>query len=778
MSRRTDSPRSRSSASLPRARVAVLALIAGLCAAPAALAHPPYAGRTLDDALHELAAAGGLQLVYTAELVPPGATVAREPSAGPPLEAIAQVLAPAGLALERINDRTFAIVRVSRAPAAHAPAAAAGEQAARTLDEVVVTSSRYALASDVPDIHTFLTQDDLDALPRFAEDALKAVHRLPGAASNGLAGLAHIRGGEAAETLVQLDGLPLYEPFHLRLLQSPASVLDERIIAGLEAYAGGYTAEYGDRMSGIIDARSLRPEADAHYELGLSLMHANALASHRFASGRGQWLASFRRSNLDEIADAMHSDLGEPTYVDAFARVDYAWSPTTRGSLHLLVARDSAEVNNSAATEYSDAEYSNSYAWATLEHDWSPRLTTSGLVSYTDVAAERVATVDEPGARGIADDERDYDVIGLRLDARYTAERWMHRAGLDVRTLSANYDYTSAVTYAPGYPFPGATSVSRALAPSPSGAHVALYYTLRTQFTSSLTGEFGLRWDEQTYGVDADDQLGPRVNLAWRLDDRTRLLASWGRYQQFQGIEELQVEDGVDEFQRSQYADHTIVGLERDLGNAVVLRVEAYRKAYGRPRTRYENLYDPLSLAPELRWDRVAISPDSARAEGLELLLTHRQAGPWNGWLSYAWSRAADRLDGDAVRRSWDQTHTVNAGVGWAQGPWRASLVAQYHTGWPVTPVRVDGAGDIVVGRRNDGRYADFGSLDARVSREWSLPRGTLGAHLEITNALDRRNPCCTDFEAGVDENGAVTLRRDLRHWLPLVPSVGVLWKF
>ena len=109
MSRRTDSPRSRSSASSPRARVAVLALIAGLCAAPAALAHPPYAGRTLDDALHELAAAGGLQLVYTAELVPPGATVAREPSAGPPLEAIAQVLEPAGLALERIDDRTFAI---------------------------------------------------------------------------------------------------------------------------------------------------------------------------------------------------------------------------------------------------------------------------------------------------------------------------------------------------------------------------------------------------------------------------------------------------------------------------------------------------------------------------------------------------------------------------------------------------------------------------------------------------------------------------------------------
>ena len=83
--------------------------------------------------------------------------------------------------------------------------------------------------------------------------------------------------------------------------------------------------------------------------------------------------------------------------------------------------------------------------------------------------------------------------------------------------------------------------------PSRPAEHVALYYTLRGRLTDDLTAEFGLRWDEQTYGVDADDQFGPRINLAWRLDGQTRLLASWGRYQQFQGIEELPVEDGIDE---------------------------------------------------------------------------------------------------------------------------------------------------------------------------------------------------------------------------------------
>jgi outer membrane receptor protein involved in Fe transport len=395
------------------------------------------------------------------------------------------------------------------------------------------------------------------------------------------------------------------------------------------------------------------------------------------------------------------------------------------------------------------------------------------------VWSRREAVVDEPALRnGHVDDERNYDVLGFRLDARYSSQRWLHRAGLDVRSLSARYAYSGQVDYATDYPFPGAQDFVRVLSPAPAGEHVAAYYTVRTQLGEAITGEFGLRWDEQTYGVDADDQLAPRVNLAWRLGDGTRLLASWGRYVQFQGIEELQVEDGIDEFHRAQHADHAILGFEHDFAAALTVRVEAYRKNYERLRTRFENLYDPLSLAPELRWDRTAISPESARAEGVESLLSFKQWGHWNGWLSYTWSHAVDRFATADVRRSWDQSHTLNAGLGWTGGPWQATVAAQHHTGWPVTPIGLDTQGNVVLGERNDRRYADYAALDARVSYEWILPRGTLTAHFDVTNSLDRRNPCCTDLEYARDAGGTATLERELRHWLPLIPSAGVLWKF
>jgi hypothetical protein len=765
----------------PRLAFRAAAVLLACLGASALQAAAPYRGRSVDSVLEELAATASVQLVYTSAVVPATAIVGSEPSAGPALEAIAQILAPLGLELQRIEGRVYSVVPAresKRAPTA-APAVPADPRE-EPIADVVVTASRYSLASDVPEVHAFLSHDELEALPRLAEDALKAVHRLPGAASNGLAGLAHMRGGDANETQVLLDGLPLYEPFHLRLLQSPASVLDERIIDGLDVYAGGFTSEYGDRMSAIIDARSLRPAADAYYELGLSLMHTNALASHRFADGRGQWLASIRRSNLGDVADILNSDLGEPKYVDGFGRVDYEWSPSTRGSLHLLLANDDAEITNSAGTEHAIAKYSNAYLWGTLTHEWSNRLNTTALVSFTDVSAERKAEVLEPGKRiGNVDDERDYDVLGLKLDASYTTDRWLQRAGIDVRKLAATYDYTGSVDFASDYPYPDAPAqdISRALAPRPSGEHLAMYYTVRGRLTDALTAELGLRWDEETYGVDSDNQLAPRLNVAWRLNDATRLLANWGRYQQYQGIEELPVEDGVTDFAPAQRADHFILGLERDLTPAYALRLEAYRKNYDRLRTRYENLYDPLSLAPELTWDRVAISPRSAVAEGGEILLTRKPVDEWSGWFGYAWSRVVDRVDGSDVRRSWDQTHTLNAGALWSSGPWQATLAAQFHTGWPVTPIALDAQGNVVQGRRNGTRYADYGSVDARVSYEWALSRGTLTVHGELTNAFNRRNPCCTDIEYELSD-GTPTLDRELRHWLPLVPSVGVLWKF
>ncbi len=747
-----------------------------------ASAGPPYAGRPLDDALRDIGQQG-LHLVYSTEAVPPSLMVTREPEAGTPLDVLKELLKQHGLEAKRVGANTYAVVRKGASPAQGLARAAPADRV--PLEEVVVAASRYSLSAELPDAHTFLTHAEIEGMPLLADDSLKAVHRLPGAATNGVSGLAYMRGGVANETLVSLDGFPLYEPFHLKVLLSPTSLLDPSIVDSLDVHAGGYTAEFGDRMSAVIDATSVHPDADQQYQLGLSMFNASMFAFNRFDDGKGQWLVAARRSNLDEIANLVDASYGELRYSDAFARLDYEFTPDTRGSLHVLASSDKADVTNAPKTESAEATYRNSYVWGTVEHDFSSAFTASAIASYTYVKSTRHGEVDEEGVRsGLADDQRHYDVLGLKLDATWRTERWLTRFGAELRSLDAGYDYSSIVHFEPGYPFPDSGGITRTndLSPTPSGQHYALYATTRVRIADPLTAEFGLRWDDETYTPEGNDQLGPRVNVLYQVAPRTLLRASWGIYQQSQGINELQVEDGVDRFFRPQRATHEILGLEQGLPQGFNLRLEGYIKDYDQPALRFESLYDPTSLVPELRWDRVAIWPGSSRAKGLELLLTRKSNSPWNGWFNYSWSRVYDRRNGKDTLRSWDQTNNLGGGVTWSDGGWLATLAVTYHTGWPTTPVRlfgtIPGEQTVVVGPRNASRLRSYASVDARVSRDFELPRGTLNVFAAVTNVLDRQNHCCTDFGYETEDDGVAVLEREYRNWLPLIPNVGVLWKF
>ena len=759
-------------------RLACATLLA--CAATLAwAAGPPYAGRPLADALADLEARG-LHLVYSSEAVPPSMRVEREPPPGTPVEVLEALLAPHGLEAKQVGPDTWAVVRRP------APAAAATPPPAPVpLEEVTVSASRYSLSAVQLDAATLLTHEEIQDLPRLADDSLKAVHRLPGAASNGVSGLAYMRGGDSNETLVVLDGFPLYEPFHLKVLLSPTSLLDPGILSTVDVHAGGYTARYGDRMSAVIEATSLRPTADSHYELGLSLFNASALASQRFDDGRGQWLVAARRSNLDEVADLLDAQYGELTYSDAFGRIDYQFTDETRASLHVLASQDDADVINAPQTEAAHAKYRNTYAWGTLEHDFTPQLSAAVIASYTYVSTERTGEVDEKDIRtGSAWDHRHYDVSGLLASATWASDDWVVSGGAEARTLDASYDYRSYVRFAPDYPFPGSPEriTVNDLSPHPSGAHYAAWGSVRTRIGEPLVVEAGLRWDDQTFGPDGNNQFAPRLNLVYEVSPETRLLGSWGRYYQAQGINELQVEDGIDHFFRPQYAYHTILGVEQTLRAGWQLRLEGYLKEYEQPKPRFESLYDPTSIVPELRWDRVEIAPDSSRAQGVELLLTYRAESPWSGWFNYTWSRVTDHVDGSTVRRSWDQTNNVGAGVTWADGPWAATLAGTWHTGWPTTPLSFvstgPGTGEWVAGPRNATRLTAFASIDARISRDFALPHGTLNVFAEVTNMLNRANHCCTDFEFEPDGAGGYELDHEFRDWLPLIPNVGVLWTF
>lgn len=758
----------------------LLALMA-LCISDGILAAAPYAGRPVQDVLRELTATG-IRFVYNTQLVTSSMRVRAEPAASEPLEVARQILAPHGLGLLAAGEDVYAVV--ARHDGREQPAS--GQAGSPPLSEIVVTTSRYALATEEATTHTFLTQADAQALPKMADEALRSVQRLPGTAASGISAQSHMRGGEFQEVLMVVDGMPLDEPFHLKNFLTPVTVFDARAMESLDVHLGGFTAEHGGAMSGVIEVSTLVPVEDRYTELGLSLFHASALSAGRFADGRGQWTASLRRSNLDWLSDLVDSDVGRPEYFDLFTRVSYALTEDTSVFATVLTSGDSVEANTSDQTEHSDAEYRNTYLWGGWEQRWREHLTSRLILALTDIDNERKGTIEEPGQRsGELSDTRTLRSAVLRLDMTWDLPRLYTRFGFEGREQEARYQYDSMLTFLPDYPFPGDAGAvhRRSLAPSPRGHQNSAYVTSRARIGERLTAEAGLRWDDQGYdGLDDTTQLAPRVSLLYRLGADTHLRLAWGRYWQAQRINELQVEDGVSSFYAPQRADQLIVGLERYFPGDIELRLEAYQKDYERPRPRYENLFDPVRLMPELEFDRVLVAPQHSRVRGAELLLSRRGSGPWSWWLGYAWSRATDRIDGRSVVRSWDQRHTLNAGLRYAGEHWEFSLANSYHTGWPTTTLSLQpaagGSGQAaVVGERNAERYGDYNSLDLRIQRRFDLPDSTLEAFFELTNALVQRNACCTEYEVSAPA-GQPMIDADTDYWPKIIPSLGVLWKF
>ena len=741
-----------------------------------------YAGKPVQAVLQELQG-GGLTLIYNDALVPPGLLVLREPVATAGIRLLNEILAPHGLTARSMGPRTWAIVaRPSGTPDGNPEDAARPPRMA--LEEVIVTASQYNLARLAPEARTFLSQQELRSLPKLADEPLRAVHRLPGAASNGLSGMAHIRGGEENETQILLDGMPLQDPFHLKGFFSPVSLLDAEIVGELDVYGGGFPVDYGGRMGAVVDARSVVPAADSSYALGLSLFHLNGIASAAFAGERGRWLASARRSNLAEVLSVGDGDLGEPNYIDTFLKAEYDLGANTTVAAHALFAQDRIELNDSDETIFARTVDRNAYLWATVEHRWSEELSGRALLGWTSSDNDRSGRVDVPGERaGALLGSRDSGSALLKLELEQGDDSLRWRAGLDAAWRTAQYRYTSNLETAPGFPFPDspAETIARDLQAQPDGFETGAFVAARWRVSSALTGEVGARWDNQTYDpAGSSNQLSPRVNLLYDVSPDTQLRASWGRFYQPQGINELQVEDGIGTFFKAQRADHLILSLEHAFTNRVSARVEAYTKDYDRLRPRFENLFDPLVLLPELETDRVAVAASASTVNGIELLVHDRSAQPWGWWLSYAFSKAEETVDGADVPRSWDQRHTVNGGVSWNQGPWELALAGAWHTGWPTTPVSLapGSSTEVLIGERNSARFEPFRSLDFRAGYTFELGDTELLTFMELVNTLGQKNPCCVEYSVLDPGTGGAALRQKFDYWPRFVPNLGVLWKF
>jgi len=667
------------------------------------------------------------------------------------------------------------------------------------LSEVVVTPGTYGVLREeriTPQLAP--TREEVQALPHFGEDIYRAVNRLPGiTTANDVSAKFQIRGAPSDQTLVLLDGLALYEPFHLKDVDGVFSIIDVESVSEVELIAGGFPAQYGDRMGGVFTMQTATPTRTVT-TLGASLSNLTFKSQGSVAGGRGAWLAAARRGFLDILLDITGvKEATSPRYYDAFAKVQYQLGTGHLLSAHVLHAGDDLSVRESDGTSL-DSHWSSSYAWLSWRADFGAALSAQTVLSAGRVTRNRVAwdTGDE-GERVLSvNDREEFDFLGLKQDWSLRVwPNWLVKWGFDARRGSAEYDYLRWSrtrlwnSTDPSAPLFTDVYDTVAVATEPEGRDVGLYVANRVRPVEPLTVELGMRYERLSYTGDGD-LLAPRANLSLALTPRTTLRGAWGAYYQPQGLAELQVMDGDSAFCPAQRSEHRIVGLERRLADGLLLRVEAYQRRISHPRPEYRDPAPVPKPVPEedACCDRMRVAPTRGRAGGIELLLKRDARGPVAWALGYALAVAEDEIGGRWVPRPQDQRHTVHAEIAWEPDPrWSLSWAWLYHSPWPTTEERldlvtlIDGSRSVrrTWGPLNSGRLPSYHRMDLRVSRHIALGRGRLSVFLDVFNVYNRHNAVAIrNDDVRVTTGGQLEYTRVVEAPIGILPTIGARWDF
>jgi hypothetical protein len=710
---------------------------------------------------------------------------------------------PAGQYDARVTRLGFRPIALGRLSVGHRDGAAAEsiavvmERAPVPLSAVIVTPGYFGVMHASVAAPVAMSRQQIETVPQIGEDIYRAVNRLPGVAASDFSAKFFVRGGSADELYATLDGLELVEPFHLKDIAGGAlSIIDSKAIGGLELTTGGFSAEYGDRLTGLFTMRSVDPQTDrTRVSLGASVMNLRVTSQGGFAGGRGGWLASVRRGYLDlAFKLANTNDSLSPRYYDTFGKVQYDLRSGGRIAAHVLHAGDNLRFLDNADPNIR-SRYANSYAWLTWDDRFGARLRQRTVASVGRLTWRRDGDAfDRSGQNLLVADRRSYDVAGLRQDwSLDVGSRLVLKLGGEVRRERADYDYFAWERLesfdANGQPVSSIDTT--AVAAGPSSTRLAAYVASRVRPVRTITAEVGARFDRASHT--SDESVSPRLNVAWHPASRTTVRGAWGMYSQTQPLYAMQVQDGENAFYPAERAEHRVLGVEHVLKNGLLARAEVYDRRLSDLRPRYFNVGASIEVFPEINWDRVRIDPTTGYARGVELFFARDGAEHVDWSVSYALASTREQVDGRSVPRSVDQRHTVHGD--WSYRPtsnkWRLSFAWLWHSGWPYTPPLVDV--DTIrntstefwlstrwyPGEINSQRLPAYRRADVRWTRYFDTSRGRWSLFAELFNIFGSDNPRGYYVNVDVDpQRRIVTLPRGSRANIGRFPSFGLTWEF
>jgi len=547
------------------------------------------------------------------------------------------------------------------------------------------------------------------------EDVFRALQTIPGVLGRSdFNARLYIRGGRPDQNLVLMDGVSVYDPYRLFGL---VSMFNPETVTGVKMLAGGFPANYGDRLSAVLDITNRNGSDTRPFRANIntSLTNANFVIEGRLPGHKnGAWIFSSRRTYYDLILSNLTDAGSFPNFFDVQGKINLATDAAGTLDFTFVNSRERTDILT-IDDQADDEEQSRPDSIAALDRQDQTilalrhrRLFAKKLSSSTLLSHYRNGNVSNFGARFplrgfIFSAQADLQTAetALRQDFSYTANS---QHTIDFGVSIARQRAENFWRFFTDNPAILLADAIRFTDHSPKLMKFGAYVQDLWQLSSRVTIQPGLRWDYSSF-VD-QHIISPRFSLLYDANILTRVRFATGLYSQFPGYETLQGEGFRVSLQnvkalgiRAERAAHFLASVERKLDTQWTLRVDGYYKSLrdllvpqlGDTTWLVVTNRDSVGVRTELQQTKYFTFQPQNNANGfsrgLEILLEKRADGSskLNGWVGYAYAlvRGTEPDNGRFFLR-YDQRHTITAVAEWRFGrKWQLDARWQAGSGFP-----------------------------------------------------------------------------------------------
>lgn len=579
---------------------------------------------------------------------------------------------------------------------------------------------------------------EIEALPKGVEtDVLRSLQYLPGVQSTGdVSAQYYVRGSTSDQNLVLLNNITVYNPFHSLGL---FSVIDPEMINSVEFYKGGFTAEYGGRLSSVLSVVSKEGNKNRFgAKASASLLTGKLLVEGPIPDG--SFMITGRKTHSNDVLSNFLNDQIVPIdFYDMSFKLNYsgdALFDNAKINLFGLISGDNLEYDDPLRESFTWKNNLLGFEWWQI-YDVPVSLRFSVSLSNFEGEVIPNESAYKPRKNSVNDVN-----IGFEVNSVFESDDELV-AGVDIKTVETNlFLENKAGVTTDIQDFAGNFSV------------FGKYKFLRFE---NFGLDIGTRMIVSGLNSHSSGEFEPRVSTTYRIFPWLGLKAAWGIY--IQEMATINDENEIislfepwviiPEYLGPSRAIQYTAGIDLDIQANLSISAEGYFKNMNNLPTINENKFFASDA------DLVVGSGESY---GYEFLLKYG-TGWFNLTSSYTLSWAYKEIDNYIYYPKYDTRHSANINMEFNLGNgWSTSAVWSFTSGLPFTELvgfydkyYLDnifnpwfGIGEFnpygILGDRNIGRLPEYHRLDLGVTKKMSFNPVNIELSLNLINAYDRAN--------------------------------------